>query len=212
MWPGRVSLRSKAPHTKPSTHRFFAYYGLAWDKVHLHAPGLSEEESSLFEHPTESSSSPRRAGQRNSMACYGSAGFHNPARHLALSHVLTITPLLISPNSLTLQSHPLHFEMLLNILNDSYVKTLHLDRSLYLGHLSCAPNRPLTEQPALVQSASVAELQLSSPHTIRLVPNILAFVTPLYIRLRCLSANPGQWPRIKISPRPFQHKTVHPNC
>jgi hypothetical protein len=60
-----------------------------------------------------------------------------------------ITPLLISLNSLTLQSLPLHFEMLTNILKDSYVKTLDLDRSLYLGHLGCVPNRPLAEKRGL---------------------------------------------------------------
>jgi hypothetical protein len=82
--------------------------------------------------------------------------------------------------------------MLRNNLKASYVKTLRLDRSLYLGQFNCAPNRPLAEQPVLVQPVSVADLQLSSPHTIRLVPDILAFVTLLSIRLRCLSANPRQ--------------------
>ena len=77
---------------------------------------------------------------------------------------------LISPNSLTLQSHPLHFEMLTNILNDSYVKTLDLDRSLsILAILAVLLTAPLLNSPALVQSVSVADLQLSGPHDIRLV-------------------------------------------
>ena len=70
-----------------------------------------------------------------------------PLRRKGISAAITL--LLISPNSLTLQSLPLHFEMLTNILKDSYVKTLDLDRSLYLGHLGCAANRPLAEQPGL---------------------------------------------------------------
>ena len=58
------------------------------------------------------------------------AGFQQPARHLAYSLVLAITPLLISLNSLTLPFHPLHFETFMNILKDSYVEILDLDRSL----------------------------------------------------------------------------------
>ena len=58
------------------------------------------------------------------------AGFQQPVRHLAHSLVRVITPLFISPNSLTLPSHPLHFKTFTNILKYSYVKILDLDRSL----------------------------------------------------------------------------------
>ena len=44
----------------------------------------------------------------------------------------------------------------------------------YLGHLGCAPSRPLAEQLGLFQSVSVQNLLLSGSHAIQLVTDLLA--------------------------------------
>ena len=93
----------------------------------------------------------------------------------------------------------------MNKLNGSHVKTVDLDQSLYLGHLGCAPNRPHPEQPGLgpIWLDYGFTAYWASRHSIdRRPPRARHLLYPLYPRLRCLTADPGQGPRNKRSPRP----------
>lgn len=50
---------------------------------------------------------------------------------------------------------------------------------------------PLLNSPALVQSVSVANLQLTEPHTIRLVADLLAFAIFCILAFAALPQTPG---------------------
>ena len=93
----------------------------------------------------------------------------------------------------------------MNIRTGSHVKTPDLDRSLSRGHLGCAPSRPLVEQPGLgpIWLDYGFTAYWASRHSIdRRPPRARHLLYPLYPRLRSLTADPGQGPRNKRSPRP----------
>lgn len=81
---------------------------------------------------------------------------------------------LISPYSLTLPSHPLHFETFTDSLKTTMSKSWTWIGPYTFAILAVLLAGPLLSSLALVQPVSVPYLQLSGPQAIRLVADLLA--------------------------------------
>jgi tRNA A-37 threonylcarbamoyl transferase component Bud32 len=87
---------------------------------------------------------------------------------------VSTAPPLISPNSLTLPSHPLHFETLTGRPSIPMLKSWTWIVPYIVAIMGVLLAGPVLSNLAWVQSASVPYLPLSGPHALRLLADLLA--------------------------------------